>query len=164
MTRKTPPKLHLPDYPMTLRAAPSGTGRTEVFDPLRQRWVTLTAEERVRQQFNAWLIHAKGFPASRMANELTINLNDLSRRCDTVVFDTSGRHPLAIIEFKAPHIKITAEVLAQAARYNIVLATPILILSNGLTHYCIHTVPGAPPEFLHDIPAYTDLDQYHRQG
>lgn len=151
------PTLNIPRSAMDLRLAPSGSGRMEVFDPLRQRWVTLTAEEHVRQQFTAWLIAEKGYPRSRLANEMTITLNGMSRRCDTVVFEPSGRNPLAIIEYKAPRIRLTREVFNQAARYNIVLSTPLLILSNGMTHYCAHTVPGLPPQFLTDIPPYTSI-------
>lgn len=149
--------LNIPPTAMQLRQSPSGKKRAEVFDRLRQRWVTLTAEERVRQQFNEWLIRCKGYPATRMANEVTITLNGMSRRCDTVIYDSSGRNPLAIIEFKAPHIKITNEVFIQAARYNIVLATPVLILTNGMTHYCARTVRGSTPTFLTEIPAYSEL-------
>ncbi len=150
-------ELNLPVAPLSLRPPASGGSRPEVFDALRQRWVALTAEEHVRQSFVHWLISAKGYRATRMANELTIGLNGLSRRCDTVVFHPDGRRPMAIIEYKAPSVKITPEVFAQAARYNIVLSTPVLIVSNGLTHYCARVSPGEAPRFLTDIPSYTDL-------
>lgn len=149
--------LNLPPADLSLRPSASSPGREEVFDPLRQKWVTLTAEERVRQLFTAWLVSAKGYRPTRMANEMTITLNGMSRRCDTVVFDAAGRRPVAIVEYKAPTVKITAEVFGQAARYNIVLRTPLLIVSNGLTHYCAVVTIGQPPQFLRDIPSYEEL-------
>lgn len=150
-------QLNLPPIPLRERPSATPGGRPEVFDPLRQRWVALTAEERVRQLFTAWLVTAKGYRPTLMANEMTITLNGMSRRCDTVVFAPDGRRPLAIIEYKAPTVKITAGVFAQAARYNTVLATPVLIVSNGLTHYCAVTSAGSAPRFLADIPSYYEL-------
>lgn len=150
-------QLNLPPAPLRTRPSAASPGKEEVFDPLRQRWVALTPEERVRQLFTAWLIAAKGYRPSRMANEMTIALNGMSRRCDTVVFDADARHPAAIVEYKAPTVKITSEVFGQAARYNIVLQTPLLIVSNGITHFCAVTAPGAPVRFLHEIPSYAEL-------
>lgn len=150
-------QLNLPAAPLSLRPSAATGSRQEVFDPLRRRWVTFTAEERVRQSFVHWLVSEKGYRPTRMANEMTIELNGLSRRCDTVVFHPDGRRPMAIIEYKAPGVKITSEVFSQAARYNIVLSTPLIIVSNGLTHYCARVCPGEPPRFLTDIPSYTEL-------
>lgn len=150
-------RLNLPPCPLRTRPSAASPGREEVFDPLRQQWVTLTAEERVRQLFTAWLIAAKGYRPTRMANEMTITLNGMSRRCDTVVFDPDGRRPAAIIEYKAPTVKITAEVFGQAARYNLVLRTPLLMVSNGLRHYCAVTAADAAIRFLTDIPTYDEL-------
>lgn len=94
-----------------------------------------------------------------MANELAITLpSGASRRCDTVVFDTTGRRPLAIAEFKAPSVNLSPRVFAQAAAYNTLLAAPILIVSNGLSHRCAaFDRPGARPRFLSEIPCYSDL-------
>lgn len=150
-------QLNLPPAPLDIRKSEAREGGDDVYDPLRCRWVALTPEEWVRQNFVAWLITARGYRQHRMANEMTITLNGMSRRCDTVVFDPAGRRPIAIIEYKAPTVKITAEVFAQAARYNTVLATPVLIVSNGLTHYCAMTAGGEAPRFLKEIPDYDSL-------
>lgn len=150
-------QLTLPPAPLQLRPGPSTSGRLEVYDELRARWVTMTPEEEVRQRFTAWLIGSRGYNRYRMANEMTITLNGMSRRCDTVVFDPSGQRPLAIVEYKAPSVKITAKVFAQAARYNTVLATPLLIVSNGLTHFCALIEADGRPRFLKEIPTYDSL-------
>lgn len=153
-------RLNLPQANLRIRRSATPGGRDEVFDDLRKKWVALTPEEEVRQLFTAWLADCRGYSRHRMANEMTISLNGMSRRCDTVVFDLSGRRPVAIIEFKAPSVKITADVFAQAARYNIVLATPVLMVSNGIRHYCAVISPSAPPRFLDSIPDYNTLIGY----
>ncbi len=153
-------RLNLPHAELPIRNSTSLGARQEIFDPLRGKWVTLTPEERVRQLFIHWLMESRGYRKHRMASEMTITLNGMSRRCDAVVFDPAGRRPVAIIEFKAPSVKITADVFAQAARYNIVLETPVLIVSNGINHYCAVIPPSGPPQFLESIPDYETLLAY----
>lgn len=150
------PALNLP--PADLKIRPSVRGDFyEVFCQLRKKWVALTPEEHVRQYFTSWLINSLNYRSGLMANEMTISLNGMSRRCDTVIFSPNGLTPVAIVEYKAPHIKITGEVFNQAARYNIVLQTPMLILSNGLTHYCAIVKGEQSVTFLKEIPSYEAL-------
>lgn len=132
-------------------------GRLAVLDVLRKRYVSLTPEEWVRQHFVSFLLLHKGFPAARMANEVGISLNHTAKRCDTVVYDHEAR-PLVIIEYKAPHIPLTQQVLDQAWRYNMVLRVPFLMLSNGMQHVCIamdYDTGGYL--FLPDIPAWNEI-------
>lgn len=138
--------LNLPSYPMQMRRGPRG--RVEIHDRLRGRWVALTPEEWVRQHFVEWLVQAHGYPAARMANEVSLTLNATRRRCDTVVYD-GARRPWAVIEYKAPDVELTPRVLAQAARYNLVLNAPVVMVSNGMRHHCL--VGGA---FTESIPPY----------
>ncbi len=106
-----------------------------VFDPLRKKYVALTPEEYVRQHFTAWMTDVLGYPASLMNNEVSLSLNNTRRRCDTVVFRSDGT-PAIIVEYKAPTVPITQEVFDQIARYNMVLRSKYLIVSNGLNHFC----------------------------
>ncbi len=65
-------QLNLPDTHLRLRRSPDGA--SEVYDPLRKKWIRLTPEEWVRQHFTAYLNSVKGVPVSRMTNETTISL------------------------------------------------------------------------------------------
>ncbi len=131
---------------------------TRIFDPLRNKPVALTPEEWVRQHFTSWLIHHRGYPASLMGNEVSLTLNGMSRRCDTVLFTRQGLLPQMIIEYKAPKIEITQRVFDQIARYNMVLRAPYLAVSNGLSHYCLHIdYEAGKSRFLRDVPAYDEL-------
>ncbi len=107
----------------------------KVFDPLRGKYVALTPEEYVRQHFTAWMTESLGYPASLMKNEVSLSLNNTRRRCDTVVFRSDGT-PAVIVEYKAPTVAITQNVFDQIVRYNMVLRSKYLIVSNGLIHYC----------------------------
>lgn len=132
-------------------------GKTYIYDAFRRKEVALTPEEWVRQHFVHFLVSAKGYPPERIANEVRIQLNTVSKRCDTVVYD-DFLNPLVIIEYKAPGVAITEAVFDQVARYNSVLRVPYLIVSNGLSHYCCnmdyHTMQCG---FLKDIPAYAEI-------
>ena len=132
-------------------------GKQQIFDPIRKCYVTLTPEEWVRQHFVHDLPDHKGYPSSLMGNEVSIMLNGMKRRCDTVVYDRQLQ-PRMIVEYKAPGVKITREVFAQISRYNLTLRVDYLIISNGLQHYCCkmdYNRNGV--EFLTDIPDYENM-------
>lgn len=149
-----PPKLNLPLADLPLRAGAKGV---EVYDRLRRKWLVLTHEEWVRQQFVSYMIDCLGYPPSLMANEVGISLNDTSRRCDTVVY-SHGLRPLMIVEYKATTVRIDRRVFEQVARYNLVLGVPYLVVSNGLSHYCMRVDSSTGRcELLGAIPRYQDM-------
>ena len=132
-------------------------GNRVIFDRLRRRFVTLTPEEWVRQNFVEFLIADRGFPAGLMSNEMSLTQNGICRRCDTVVTDHYGS-PMVIVEYKAPSIKITQTVFDQICRYNMVLQAKYLIVSNGLQHYCCKIdYTHNSYSFLPDVPSYNAL-------
>ncbi len=131
--------------------------KTQIYDILRHRFVALTPEEWVRQHFIHFLIEHKGYPAALLGNEITIRLNKLSKRCDSVLYDTHAM-PRMIIEYKAPHIPLTQKVFDQICRYNMVLHVDYLIVSNGIQHVCAQMeYETGGYRFLNDIPQYSDL-------
>ena len=131
--------------------------KTVVWDPVRMLWTPLTPEECVRQAFVSYLINYKDYPLSHIANEQAIELNGMSRRCDSVIYDRTGT-PKVIVEYKRPSVNISQKVFDQIARYNIVLHVDYLIVSNGLKHYCVRMdYTAGKYVFLQDIPTYTEL-------
>lgn len=147
-------QLNLPTYDYQIKRTTDGD---QIFDCLRHKFVALTPEEWVRQHFIAFLIQHKNYPASLMANEIAISLNNTKRRCDTVVFDKTGK-PLVIIEYKAESVEITQKVFDQIVRYNMVLKAQYLIVSNGMKHYCCRIdYDNHTYHFLQDIPPYDSL-------
>ena len=150
------PQLNLPAFGARVRPdADSVRGGLEIYDALRRKWVALTPEEWVRQNFVNFLVAERGYPAALMANEVEIKLYGLSRRCDTVVYDTRLQ-PRVVVEYKAPSVAITQKVFDQIARYNIVVNAGVLIVGNGLRHYCCR-FDGEGYRFLRDVPPYAQL-------
>lgn len=133
-------------------------GRAMIFDFLRKRYITLTPEEWVRQNFTHFLVHHKGFPPALLANEVSLNLNGSTRRCDTVLYHREGGSPRLIVEYKAPSVAITQQVFNQISAYNSLLRADYLIVTNGLTHYCCRLdYENNSCRFLQDIPKYKEL-------
>ncbi len=129
-------------------------GMLKIWDIIRQRYIKLTPEESVRQHFVHWLINDLNYPSSLISNEIGIELNGTKRRCDSVVFNTKGV-PSMIIEYKAPHIKITQSVFDQILHYNLVLQVPYLIISNGINHYCcLLNIHKREYTFLSSVPNF----------
>ncbi len=146
--------LNLPAYDTKITTE---NGKHRIFDILRKTYVALTPEEWVRQHFIHYLVSTKGYPASLMANETSINLNNIKLRCDTVVYD-NNLTPRAIIEYKAPGVTINKTTFSQIARYNLVLKVDYLIVSNGLKHYCCKMdYTNGSYTFLQEIPDYTTI-------
>ncbi len=129
----------------------------QIFDILRHKYVALTPEEWVRQNFVSFLISDKKFPAGLMNNEVALVQNGIKRRCDSLVADRQGK-PFVIVEYKAPEIEITQKVFDQIVRYNLVLRAKYLIVSNGLHHYCCQIdYDKNTYAFLQEIPDYDKL-------
>lgn len=146
--------LNLPPYPFKMKKIED---KVCILDSLRRKYVCLTPEEWVRQHFVMYLIQEKNFPSGRIGNEVSISLNGQKRRCDTVVYDSSGA-PLVIIEYKAADVPLTQEVFNQIYRYNIVLKVRYLIVTNGIDHYCCYMdYDTLSANFMDEIPDYSAL-------
>ena len=130
-------------------------GRTQVFDPLRRRFVALTPEEEVRQKTLYLLVEHLGVPAGLLAVEYSVKVNGLDKRADAVVFGNEGR-PLMIVECKAPSVTLTEAVLEQVLRYHSVLQPQYLLLTNGAVTYC-YKAEGATLRPLDHLPDYEEM-------
>lgn len=104
-----------------------------VWDVWRKKQILLTPEEWVRQHLLHHLVNHCHYPTERMAVEMQIEINQLKRRCDAVIFDINGL-PKMIIECKEPNVSLNENVIHQIAQYNAALQTQWLLISNGLQH------------------------------
>ena len=103
--------MNLPEFDFKIRKE---NGKHQIFDRIRKTFVALTPEEWVRQNMVSYLIDCLAYPDSRIANEVSINVNGLAKRCDTVIYDNNFC-PLVIAEYKAETVELTQKVFDQAA-------------------------------------------------
>ena len=131
--------------------------KVEIFDAIRKRFVALTPEEWVRQNFVHYLIYHKGYPPSLMHLESPLTYDNLDKRSDIMVYSREGK-PKVIVECKSPHIPIAQETFDQIARYNFNSKVRFLIVTNGINHYCCQmNYQENTYIFVDNIPVYKEL-------
>lgn len=125
--------------------------KEQIYCDWRHRFVRLTPEEWVRQQFLHRLTEQYGYPAGLIGVEISLGV----RRADAVVYNRDMQ-PRILLEFKADTVPLTQQVLDQAAGYNRQLQVPWLILHNG-PHTLIARVEDQTITFKDSIPAWSEL-------
>ena len=120
-------KLEYPPYQPKIKTE---AGKEFIFDEIRKRWILLTPEEWVRQNFLQYLIQQKKYPAALIAVEKEINLSELKKRFDIVVYDKNTK-PWMVVECKEMNVPLNAAVLDQGLRYNITLQVKYIVITNG---------------------------------
>jgi len=149
--------LNLPTYSFKIK---SDLQRKLIFDRIRKKYVVLTPEEWVRQNFIQYLVDEKGYPASLIAVEKRVDVNLLPQRSDIVMYN-SNACPVMIVECKSAKVKITQDVFNQIARYNMKLRVPFLVVTNGLQHYCCQMDYGKKSfRFVQEIPVYESIKNF----
>ncbi len=131
-------KINYPPYQPKIKTT---AGKELIFDEVRKRWILLTPEEWVRQNFLQYLIVIKKYPAAFIAVEKAIDLGDVKKRFDIVLYD-NNHQPWMIIECKEMSVALDRKVLDQVLRYNIPLQVPYLVITNGSYCYAFEIADG----------------------
>ena len=117
-------------YPQPAFKIEERGGQRFIFDAIRKKWLLLTEEEWVRQNFVAFLITTQQYPAALIALEKSLVLNELKKRFDVLVYD-SNHQPWMLVECKAPQVVLNDAVLQQVLRYNISIPVTYIVITNG---------------------------------
>lgn len=129
-------------------------GNQLIFDVYRKKYVVLTPEEWVRQNFLNFLSKTKNYPASLMGVEKEVFLGELKKRCDIIIYNRDAK-PWMIVECKEMDVPLKMNVLEQIVRYNMALPVSFLVITNGVNTFCCK-LKGAnnAPEFLPQLPDF----------
>jgi len=147
-------ELNLPSYNFNIKLEGQ---RKLIFDSIRKKYVVLTPEEWVRQNFISYLVEMKNYPKGLIAVEKKVDVNRMPQRSDIVLYNNKAI-PVMIVECKAPDVKISQKTFNQIARYNMNLQVPYLVVTNGLSHYCCQIdYERNSFKFIPDIPDYKSL-------
>ena len=123
-------KLNFPDFQFKIKKE---NNNNVIFDEIRKKWIVLTPEEWVRQNFIKYLI-SKNYPKSLINYEKSFYINRVLKRYDIVVYDINGKVNI-LVECKSPNINVIKEHFEQVMRYNIELKSEMIIVTNGLNHF-----------------------------
>jgi hypothetical protein len=147
-------ELNLPQYSFKITGR---EGSEMILDQIRRKYVRLTPEEWVRQNFVQYLITEGKYPPGLIGIEVMFSLNKLKRRVDILIHNRQG-NPVMIVECKEPEVKIDDKVFSQIADYNLGLKVPYLVVTNGIVHYaCIINIEHNTWEYLLTLPLYEDI-------
>ncbi len=124
-------RLNFPPYDFRVK---SSENKVQIFDIIRKKFVALSPEEWVRQHVLHWLISDKKYPPSIINVEKEVEVNNLKKRCDILVFNTQGSIEV-LVECKSYSSEISQTVFDQIARYNLRLQSNYLMVTNGMEHY-----------------------------
>ena len=123
-------KLNLPLFEFKIKKE---NNNTIIFDQIRKKWIILTPEEWVRQNFISYILE-KNYPKSLINCEKVFYINKVSKRYDIVVYDSSGDVKI-LVECKSYDVSLTKEHFDQVMRYNLELKSKYVIVTNGLRHF-----------------------------
>ncbi|OYU83867.1 MAG: restriction endonuclease subunit R [Flavobacterium sp. BFFFF2] len=141
--------LQFPAYGFRFKSTKNGPA---IFDVIRKKFIVLTPEEWVRQHVIHWLLNEYHIPANRLAVEQSFQVHGMTRRSDIAVYLPSGALWL-LVECKAPEVPISQSTFDQIARYNKLLDSQYLMVTNGLNHYfCLLNDSKDGYVFLHELP------------
>ena len=127
-------------------------GKSYIFDKLRKKWLLLTPEEWVRQNFVNYLVNVSNYPAAVIAQEKMLMLGDMKKRFDVLVYN-NNHQPWMMIECKAPTVPLNDKVLHQLLRYNISIPVAYLVITNGSSSFAWEKKDGALTQ-LAELPAW----------
>ena len=140
--------IEFPAYNFSIRQQ---QGKEYIFDTIRKKWVRLTPEEWVRQNVIQYLLQVKQYPSSLLAIEKEIQLGELKKRCDIVVYKNA--EPWMIIECKEMNVPLSEAVFMQAIRYNLANCCTYIIISNGNSSKGWHLQNGSATE-IDNLPLW----------
>ncbi len=118
------------DYPPPSFRIKKELEKDFIFDTLRKKWLLLTPEEWVRQNFIQYLAKVKNYSSTLIAVEKELKLGELKKRFDILVYDKMHR-PWMMVECKGQEIILNRSTIEQVLRYNITIPVPYLIITNG---------------------------------
>ena len=138
-------------YPEPAFRIKSEAGKEYIFDTFRKKWLVLTPEEWVRQNFLQYLVQEMKYPLSLIAVEKEFRFGEMNRRFDILIYNTDHL-PWMMVECKAPEIPLDQAVLDQVLRYNISIPVTYLVITNGSNGFGWHKQGALHP--LDGLPAF----------
>jgi len=144
--------INLLDFPLKTRSL---SGKMQVWDIIRKKWVILNPEEHVRQLLLQYLVVALKYPPGLIAVEKSLDFGHARLRYDIVVFHRDAHEPWMLIECKAPEVPIQEGTLQQLLRYHSKLhQCRFWLITNGHECYCADVRQSETPVWLTSLPVY----------
>lgn len=125
------PILNLPQFNFKIK---QDEDKFFILDEIRNKFIVLTPEEWIRQNFLKFITEYLNYPKSLLKIESKITKDNSKKRTDIVVLDKL-LNPFMLVECKNSKVEINQETLNQIAKYNLKVKAPFIVITNGLNHY-----------------------------
>lgn len=138
-------------------------GKKCIFDPIREMIIIEMPEEIIRQKFIRYLMDVLKVPKNKIEVEVPMAhfQKGAKDRADIVIYaeNKSGEIiPQAIVECKAPNVSIVDEVWYQVYKYDEILNTGFVIVTNGNdTYAAVWDTEDECYYFIEELPSYEEL-------
>ena len=140
----------------------------KIYSPIKDKWLVLTPEERVRQEYICRLVNHYGFEIGQMAQEVQVNNSHRGQgkaRADIVVWKLASAKSnedaaTIVVECKAEHITIREEDYFQGYNYAAWAGADFFVTTNLKETRVFKVNKGKLPKRLEeivDIPKAEDL-------
>lgn len=119
-------------------------GQECYLDPIRQKLIYITPEEKVRQRVIAYLTEELNVPQSVIACEKHLSHYgvETKKRADIIIheYDEDDKifYPVAVIECKSPDVFIVDKEINQVVGYADILECDYIVIVNGVDIHCWH--------------------------
>jgi type I restriction enzyme M protein len=110
---------------------------SQIFSPVRRKWLPLTPEERVRQEYLLVLTNEYGYSLDQISEEMDVSgRGSAQARADFVIWRTAQdkidqRPPFVIVECKSDNVAIKAKDYAQGEHYARMTDAPFFVTHNS---------------------------------
>ena len=130
-----------------------------IFDPIREILILETPEEIIRQKFIRYLIDNLKVPKNKIGVEVPMChfQKGAKGRADIVVYGEDD-NTIFIVECKAPNIPLIDEVWNQVEKYDDILCTGLIVITNGnYTYAALWNDEDQSYYIIENMPEYNML-------
>ncbi|WP_312511514.1 N-6 DNA methylase [Chryseobacterium culicis] len=139
----------------------------KIFAPLKDKWLVLKPEEKVRQEYIARLVKSYGYELNQMEQEIKVNNSQRGQgraMADIAIFKNEKdklerKSPVIVVECKAEHITIHEEDYFQGYNYASWAGADFFVTTNQKETRIFKVVKGHIPKSLEEIVNIPTADE-----
>ena len=139
----------------------------KIYAPLKEKWLVLKPEEKVRQDYLCRLVTSYGFDLKQMAQEIQVNNSQRGQgraMADIVIWRNeteklANKSPIIVVECKAEHITIHEEDYFQGYNYASWAGADFFVTTNQKETRIFKVVKGHIPKRLDEIVNIPTADE-----
>lgn len=133
--------------------------KSEIFVPLKDKWLVNSPEERVRQEYLCRLVTHYGFSLEQMAQEVTVSNSQRGQgraSADILIWKSAkdkaeDNSPIIVVECKAENITVREEDYFQGMNYASWAGADFFVTSNLKETRIFRVIKGKIPKHLDEI-------------